>query len=51
MKQDQKQPELPPRADQAKPEQAEQKAPESQSSAPAQPPQRAAPGRRPLFGN
>lgn len=51
MKQVKTQPKLDPRAEQAKPEQAGRKAQESQSSAAARPPQRALPGRKPLFGN
>jgi hypothetical protein len=39
------------RSEQAKPEQVGQQAQQSQTSAPAQPVERPAPGRRPLFRN
>jgi len=50
MKQDKTQPELDPRAEQAKGERADHKAQDSLPSAITQEPQRVAPPRRPLFG-
>ena len=50
MKQDKTQPELDPRAEQAKAERAAHEAQDSRPSATAQQPQRVAPPRKPLFG-
>jgi hypothetical protein len=51
MTDDKMQPNVNDRPEQAKPEQVGQQAQQSQASAAAQPGQRTAPGRRPLFRN